>query len=101
MLIKYSIFWILWIKGYYYLTEDSRVIFDQIVFNTEKYDVKNGITEVAIPTFTTSEKYSGTNKEILDKIASFFESKSKILILTGTIKSGKTSMIPQIKRGEL
>ena len=84
-------------KGYYYLTENSRVIFDQIVFNTEKYDIKNGTTEVAIPTFTTSEKYTGTNKEILDKIASFFESKSKILILTGTIKSGKTSMIPQIR----
>ena len=84
-------------KGYYYLTENSRVIFDQIVFNTEKYDIKNGTTEVAIPTFTTSEKYTGTNKGILDKIASFFESKSKILILTGTIKSGKTSMIPQIR----
>ncbi|WP_169833754.1 nuclease-related domain-containing protein [Saccharibacillus sacchari] len=83
-------------EGRDYLSANGRNVFEQTVFNAQAYDPKHAWTTAPEPG-VSAQKLQQTNEEVMDKIASFLDSESRILVLSGTTQSGKTSLIPKIR----
>lgn len=82
--------------GRNYLSQVSKNVFTRTVFSTENYIVNNDTLRVNKPT-TLIEVPRKSNKDILKQVSDFLNSESKVLTIYGTVKSGKTSLIPQIR----
>ncbi|WP_172200658.1 nuclease-related domain-containing protein [Saccharibacillus qingshengii] len=83
-------------EGRDYLSESNRIVFEQTVFNAQPYDAED--TWTTPPALANPvQKLQQSNEEAMNKIASFLESESRVLVLSGTTQSGKTSLIPKIR----
>ena len=81
----------------HYLSPENQNIFKHVVFSTDRYDPESAVDLEKMP-IIRQVKPKKIHDHILKGIQEFLHSDSRVLLLTGTAGSGKSSLIPYIRK---